>query len=157
MKFTIKYLFLLWLAVSMQAAFGQSDGYVENKGQWPANVTHKFNLPSGHFWLEKGGWSLSFMDADQRANALHALHQQPIDTSATLVHGHRLKVRWAYSNAAPEVISKDASKAYYNYFLGSDQSKWANRVHGYKQVIHKGIYPGIDVILDESHHSPKMT
>jgi gliding motility-associated-like protein len=156
-KFTIKYLFLLWFAVSMQAAFGQSDGYVENKGQWPANVTHKFQLPSGDFWLEKGGWSLSFMDADQRSNALHALHQQPFDSSATLVFGHRLKVRWAYSNAAPEVISKDVSKTYYNYFIGSVQSKWTNRVHGYKQVIHKGIYPGIDVILDESHHSPKMT
>ncbi len=89
-KFTLKHLFLLWFAVSLQAAFGQSNGYVENKGQCSDNVTHKFNLPSGDFWLDKGGWSLSFMDADQRSNALHALHQQPVDSSATLVFGHRL-------------------------------------------------------------------
>ena len=35
----------------------------------------------------------------------------PLIPRLLLVLGHRLKVRWAYSNAAPEVISKDASKS----------------------------------------------
>ena len=157
LKSTFKYLILICFVVHLQASFAQSNGFIENKGQWPFNVTHKLAISTGDFWLEKGGWSISWMDANQRTEALHALHHQLIDASATMVKGHRIKVRWLYSNAMPKVQSNEPSSEYYNYFIGNDESKWASGVRGFKRVIHKGIYPGIDVILDEVNGWPKMT
>ena len=45
--------------------------------------------------------------------------------------------------SSPE--GKGKSIGYYNYFLGSDSSKWAQHVGLYKEMLVKNIYKGIDV------------
>jgi gliding motility-associated-like protein len=153
----LKYLFLLWVFMSSGLAVAQSGGFVENKGQWPSVATHKLALPSGDFWLERTGWSVSWMDPMQREYALHALHHSVVDSNELNVNGHVLKVNWLYANALPDIQHFDSSKAYFNYFIGNDPNHWATKTRAYQSVEMLGVYRGIDVIVEQSGQWPKIT
>ena len=148
-------LLVLSAVFSSILAEAQSSGFIENKGQWNAAVTHKLRVNGGDFWLERGGWSLSLMNSQQRESALHAIHDD--SETSSLVDGHIIKVRLLRSNARPIVRSLHQKPEYHNYFIGNDSASWKGHVGLFDKVIHERIYPGIDMHVSAINDQPKIT
>ncbi len=121
---------------------GQGSAFIKNQGQWDASVSHRFPLNNGDLWLDEGGWSLSVMHAEQREEALHALHGEI--GASTLVQGHVLKVRLKESQKPDNIQNSEERSAYHNYFIGNDKSKWQGHVPLFDRVQFSHIYAGID-------------
>jgi gliding motility-associated-like protein len=57
-------------------------------------------------------------------------------------------VTWVNSNANVQVIASDAASDYHNYGMYAADGKTSysiNKVQGYKKLVYKNLYPGIDV------------
>ena len=134
---------------------GQGSAFIKNQGQWDASVSHRFPLNNGDLWLDEGGWSLSVMHAEQREEALHALHGEI--GASTLVQGHVLKVRLKESQKPDNIQNSEERSAYHNYFIGNDKSKWQGHVPLFDRVRFSHIYAGIDLEVESENGRPKMT
>lgn len=144
---------LLFLAVS-KWGFAQHDAFISNLGQWDDQVTYRYRLSNGDFWLEKTGWTLTVLDEEQMEEAMHVLHGEP---GSTEVDGHIIKAHLIGSDATPEHAGAKEFSTYHNYFIGNDRSKWKGHVPLYHEVTYNEVYPHIDLNITSDHGHPKMT
>ena len=147
-------------------AMGQQLEFVENKGQWPAEVTFKGNLNNGDFALLKDGYKVVLHNsADMQAiyesyhghshgntSGDHHHHSSnktaapaPVNTDRLTLRSHAYKVRFLYANPNPNIIPEKPQPTYNNYFIGNDPAKWAGNCKIYNAVTYQNMYPGIDV------------
>jgi len=114
---------------------------IENKGQWPKGVVFRANMDGGKLWVLENKMIFHLQDY----SAMHKAHamKTPGFTSETiketLVH-----LNFVGSKKATIVEKSNPTDYYYNYFIGSDKSKWASDVHGYESAVMKEFYSGID-------------
>ncbi|MEW6744914.1 MAG: SBBP repeat-containing protein [Planctomycetota bacterium] len=54
-----------------------------------------------------------------------------------------------FEGASPDVVIEgcDELQGKYNYFLGSDPSKWRTNVASYESIRYRGLYPGVDMVV----------
>lgn len=121
-------------------AFGQ-EGFVENLGQWPDHVDYKLNIPGGQLWCEEEGLTFQLIDP-----IIHKfLHPTDVKSKPPAVldtHVYKLHFEDAdMGNGSGE----EQSQAYYNYFLGADESRWASKAFSYSKLRYQDIYPNIDL------------
>ena len=123
---------------------------IENKGQWESQVLFKAAIPSGTIFITKQGISYALYDE----NALHKRDhdRQNID----VINRHNLKVDFVNSNPNSSIIKEQQSSEYYNYFIGNDQSKWANHCYAYEKVTFKNIYSNTDLEFVAQENSFKL-
>jgi len=110
---------------------------MENKGQWPANVLFKADLPIGNLFIEKNQLTYLFVDKE-------ATHELQHGKDIKKVHFHSVKVKYNNANPFPGIEKLEPTQEYYNFFVG-DNSKHATNVKAYKKVVISSIYPGIDL------------
>ncbi|MFD2786982.1 DUF7948 domain-containing protein [Hymenobacter rubripertinctus] len=128
--------------------------FVENKGQWPAQVRYQAELPGGRLYLTPTGFTYSFLDPA----GLRALsHHQEAPASAPLqpappapVRGHAYTVTFEGGSSRATLQPAQPTAGLRNYFLGSTPREWASAVRGYRQVRYAGVYPGIEVQVYEN-------
>ena len=60
-------------------------------------------------------------------------------------------VRMAFEDARDDVTLEggDRQPGRYNFFLGDDRSKWRSEVPAYSQVLYRGLYDGVDLLVRE--------
>lgn len=130
--------------------------FVKNKGQWPAYILYKADLPNGQAIVTKEGMLTGIFDA----SSLQALSQYSIDKKEwqkdktlgqpapikPIIKGHGWKMRFAGSNptAQQQITQMGESSDYYNY-LGTANGKSVTHVHSYTEVVYKEVYKGVDV------------
>jgi gliding motility-associated-like protein len=127
--------------------------FIQNKGQWEGNILFAADIPSGRIFLERDRLTYAFSDTrDLHERMFERKPGEPIDS---MLDCHAFSVRFAGAQQPEAVVGEDKLAAYYNYFIGSDPSKWAGEVPLYQQVRYKNLYPGIDFVMYAQAHTIK--
>ncbi len=133
---------LLFLLVSGPAIAAPTGiVFVQNRGQWPAEVLFRADLPGGFLFLKKNSLHYVFYDAKMVADR----HTAVSGATPALLRAQGVQVRFAGSADAPVIASKQPSETLFNYFLGSDSTRWAGNAPAFGEVIYHDLYPGIDL------------
>jgi len=114
--------------------------FIENKGQWNSQAMFLTRSAGLNAWVTKEGIVYDFFRIE-KAERLYipgnSGQHDPIRRS-----GHVVYMKFSESLNS-HTVGTDQQEAYYNYFLGSDASKWAENVQTYSSVTAEDIYPGI--------------
>jgi hypothetical protein len=131
--FTVLFVMFFFLATSQNT-------FIENKGQFPAAVISKTNLPSGALYIEKAKLTYAFYNGGQLADIHDGL------ATEHSVDAHAYSVSFLNANTDPNIELEGESSFFENYYLG-DKLSWASGVKSYTSQIQKNIYKGIDLYL----------
>ena len=112
--------------------------FIQNKGQWPSQVQYKAEIPGGSFWIQNNGFAYQLFDTtvfipDHKPQALP-------ETVTTLFFLQQLEN--AELNQAEE---DDELPGYFNYYLGSDSTKWSDHVKRFQNINFQNVYEGINL------------
>ena len=125
------------------------NGFKENKGQWAFPYKYRYRQGSFFVFLEERGWFYYLTPpppphdhVGESADA-HGSSSGRLEGSQP-VHGIRLSF---VSAGSPTLSANRPYKAYYNYFLGNDSSRWASRVRSFRSVWYCDMYDAVDVEL----------
>jgi hypothetical protein len=137
-------------------ANAENISFLENKGQWPAHVLYKADLPGAQMLATPQGMMVGMYDSESLHEYHEFLHREEEYrkgeiTKAELgtasgVKGHGWRINFLNGNVATKesIERKGQSKEYYNFLIG-DASKHATNIHGYSEIVYKNVYNGIDV------------
>jgi len=161
--------FIATLITNIQVSQAQYIDFVENKGQWNSKVNFTGELNGGAFYLQKNGYKVLLnSDEDWRRIAEYysghsdaaisnqklpyidpkhdtTAHNSTVNNSNLILHSHAYEVTFIGANPNPQIVPDRQADTYNNYFIGSDQTKWATGCKIYQAVVYKDMYPGIDV------------
>ena len=155
MNISIKILRCLIICCSFLLATADANAqieFIQNKGQWDSQVEYKGDFSSGSFFLEKQGFTVvlhNTADLKKVADRLHGTNLLTTGDAPVVLNSFAYKVNFLGSNVSTRLGAAGAPEkiqAYHNnYFIGSDQSKWASDCKIAQAVSYKNIYPNIDV------------
>ncbi len=155
-------LFILIVAFATTAMAGQcvSCGELimkQNKGQWESNVLYKTEMKNGAVFFEPNCITFNLFDTRDiiRIKGDHHRLENYTPTIDYSMNFHAFKMKLVNANPHPVIKGNDAIKEYFNYFIGSDKSKWAGKVPAFKQVQYDGIYDGIQLNILSTGQSLK--
>ncbi|MCX6156152.1 MAG: SBBP repeat-containing protein [Candidatus Kapabacteria bacterium] len=119
-------------------------GFVENKGQWDANIKFVCKMSDMNIIVTEDGICYDYF-----------LNLQNSDESADKIRtGQVIKLVSANVNKMT-AIGKTALETVKNYFIGNETSKWATNVHEYNNVLLQNFYDKIDLNLRFDNKSPR--
>lgn len=130
--------------------------FVENKGQWDAQVRFQFKSGGKTLWLTDAGIVFDNLRAKSEQTRVdgHAALQGPrippsLPDQAVGSTYDRLVFCEDFigANGTPTVEPIDVQPGEYNYLTGSDPKGWHTGVPGYAGVIFHNVWDGIDVRL----------
>ena len=114
--------------------------FVQNRGQWPAGVLFRADIPGGYLFLKQN--SLHYVFYDSKAVADH--HAKGVPVSDTIrAHGVAVELLGSQSVNMPEGRHKTGPTL--NYFLSKNPDQWVGDAPAFGEVIYSSIYPGIDL------------
>ena len=122
--------------------------FIENKGQWDEEVQYLARMGGMDAWVTSTGITYDFYRLEetkndlQPENLLNAPHKERLGKNFKR-HGHVVKMQFLNVFANVHATATDKKSGYYNYFIGSDPSRWASFVPLYGEAQLKNIYSGI--------------
>ncbi len=119
----------------------KSSNLLENKGQWPSPVLFQSSIDGGKVWVQQNKFVYHLQDY----SSMHENHINFDVNAGKEIREHLVHLNFVGSNQISSIEKHDESSFYFNYFKGSDRSKWASNVHSYGNSILKNIYNGIDL------------
>jgi len=126
--------------------------FVENKGQWPAAVTHQAQLPGATVWCEKGAILIDRYDG----SAIDHLHDaSSVGRPNPTVRHHALRLQFIGANNTGRAEGIEGRPGVYNFFQGSDPKKWASGANAYNAILSHDLYPGVDLGLQRAEKGLK--
>ena len=119
----------------------QGHEFVQNKGQWPADVQFMAKDGAAKIWMgqDRFLYQLTDFSALEKAH-----HEQKILENPSLT-SRLVQQRFKGVNPHAQAMGHKPAKHAYNFFLGSDSSRWASGVGAYGEVGYQDYYPGIDM------------
>lgn len=142
-------------ALASEKTDNESLKFIENKGQWDNQVLYAADIPGGRMFLTMAGITYAITDASAISNMFH--HGEDEHAAArtmdngNLIEIQRVDVTFLEANEKSRVTASKASSEYYNYFLGKDPTRWAERCTAFTEIIYEDLYPGIDLKLYSSN------
>jgi PKD repeat protein len=137
-------LLIFCITIKVTANSGDTRPYhfVENKGQWPAEVRFRADLEGGKLWVMQDRLRFQWYDGSVFRHA----HDHPKDhTSAdSLVHIHAYDVVFVNGNAQGFTREQQATFLS-NYFYGNDIR--VSNARAYESITLEDIWPGINLRL----------
>ncbi|MBX2959109.1 MAG: SBBP repeat-containing protein [Flavobacteriales bacterium] len=123
--------------------------FIENKGQWAADVLYLTRIGGLDAWITKKGINYTFykleeINQEQSSNRELEMPDKFEQKDYNII-GHRVLMNLIGSNLEVIPEGKDKQTAYYNYFIGNDDNKHASNVGLYKEALVKDVYIGIDM------------
>lgn len=128
--------------------------FVENKGQWEANILYKADL-SGNGWLFLESGNVTYLFLEEKDH--HDHHDEKERIMGKVRHdgaegqevekGHVYKVQWKKSNPFPEITAEQSYGHHSNFFLGNLSENWKSEVKSWKTVKYHQLYDNIDFQL----------
>ncbi|HEX9955892.1 MAG TPA: PKD domain containing protein, partial [Fibrella sp.] len=117
--------------------------FIENKGQWAADILFRADLPGGFLFLKKSGLHYVFYDTRETARR----HAAPASTEPILptVRAHGVGVSLLNQTGTGPIKGINPVGTSFSYFTGNDQSHWVGGVRGFPEVIYQDVYPGINL------------
>lgn len=151
----ITILFLATLSLSAQIAKNpqkvlensQSNFFIENKGQWDSQILYLSRIEGMNVWITNSGVVYDYFkvenDNKQGQNTDLPFRGKEDERNNIRISGHVIRMDFVGANTNPQYSGIDKKEAYYNYFTGNDQSKWASFISLYSEAEVDGIYDGI--------------
>src|SRR5882762_2487604 len=123
--------------------------FVENKGQFDSRVKFRASNRGKTLWLIKKGIAFDFLRsksvlADSPASELIPWKDKP---SIPEIDRYVIQQDFVAANKGVVIETKGSQKEAYNYFSGSDSTKWQTNVHGYSEIVYHDVWDGVDVRL----------
>ncbi|HSK11741.1 MAG TPA: PKD domain-containing protein [Phnomibacter sp.] len=135
--------------------------FVENKGQWPAEVHFTGRLNTGALFLTPIGYKVLQYQADEYRHVLNDvsghgfLHQATAvkklaangaqQNDVATIRSHAYHVRFGGGDPKAVAVPERRLPGYSNYYIGNDASRWASQVYGFEAVTYRQMYRGVDV------------
>jgi hypothetical protein len=142
-------LILSWVTLNAQDS---NIKFIENKCQWDESVKFVAKVPGGFFQSKSGELDYILLDLNKAEEYHYRTHEKTeesdfhVDDELT-IDGYRFNVSLVGANFNSEIVGVNKSSEYYNYFLGSDLSRWQGDVSAYNEIIYSEIYAGIDLMI----------
>lgn len=141
---------LLSLLLAATSMFSQQNmRFIENKGQWPSEVTHRAELPGAFVWVERGAVVVDRYDAEHIARSHANIHFDPTTDNGGMLKHHAVRLRFLNADSTAEVSAALPVSGSYNYFVGNDPKRWARNAEAHAQVTLHNVSPGCDAIFRE--------
>jgi hypothetical protein len=147
-NFLFSFLFFFFQLPASQAN-AQELKFIPNKNQWPSEVQFVSPIPGGRMILKPG--MIAYHFRDYQASTSSHLHLNEIipdgagEEIPTSTREHLVHVNFVGANTSSIPVATGKSKAYFNFYLDGDPSKWASEVYGYEEVKYSSFYDGIDL------------
>lgn len=141
-----KNLFFLFLFISVFGISqnGRAYKFIENKGQWDSEVQFKSDIEGGYLYFQENELVYDFYSQSQLESYFHAHHEKEPRKDFDRLNCHSYRVEFLGGNTK-HIESIDEQVTFYNYFVGTDKSKWASRVKSYESIRYVSIYKNIDL------------
>ena len=130
--YIIKGALLLAAILSPIFSLGQDKStirFIENKGQFNDQTDFQLKTNAGDIYLE--GSTMTYCLYDK--SLFTDIHHEKIAIEEAVFEGHAYKVH-SLNAQQTNIVKELKSKEYYNYYIGSDKSKWASEVRVFNQV-----------------------
>lgn len=140
------------MAQDLDHSHSHLHAFLENKGQWPDPVLFKTKFQGGNLWVQQRKMVFHLLDFSE----LQRVHGKPTDkpgdaeVKQALVH-----LNFIGSNEVAQIEKLHPAKAYYNFFIGNDRTKWASNVQSFGEAVLKEFYNGIDLKIIEDQEQLK--
>ncbi|MGA2298888.1 MAG: SBBP repeat-containing protein, partial [FCB group bacterium] len=132
--------------------------FIENKGQWDAEVKYLAKLKGMYCWITAKGIVCDIYNKERidnksvlerigigynllENNSKYDFNDNPKEE---IINRNILKMEFIGQDDKFIYDPKYKQESYYNYFIGNDSSKWSSFVPLYKEIVVKNIYNGID-------------
>lgn len=132
------------LAITAYAAPPASGSFIENKGQWPAQVLFAADIPGGKLYVERSRLVYSFYLSQHQHDDGPVKH---IDTNDSTPNAHAFELRFVNGNPWLQAEGYQPSETTFNYWIGDDPSKWVNNARTFEGVELREVYPGVNLKL----------
>lgn len=133
------------LSARFSDAHAQGRGFTENAGQWAGPFYFKSSGAASQVFIEKNALLFHAWDGAAWGEYLEAEHdRKPFNNPGKLRH-HAYRMRFVGANPQSFIEKTHPSPHYYNYYLGSDESRWKSGVHEYETVLVRELYPDVDL------------
>lgn len=125
--------------------------FVENKGQWDAEILYMTSFAGLNAFITKRGIVYDFYelkevkDAKKEIPALNANRSNEPEAPEMEKYGHMIRVNLLGCNDKADPIGKEKSKTYYNYLIANDTAHSRGHVGLYKEVALAKVYDNIDM------------
>ena len=146
------YFLLSWLTLAGIPLLAQSPQvkFIENKCQWPEQVQFGASVQHVFFTINPTGFAYTFIDQGNVAELHQNSHESDQESSVipetdVLISGHHVTTTFMGANRNSKSVPFGKLPAYYNYFLGSDESQWSSNVSAFEGVLFTAFYSGIDL------------
>ncbi|PHR46348.1 MAG: hypothetical protein COA32_10865 [Fluviicola sp.] len=148
--------FILLLLLFPMLLLGQEENWMHpNEGQWDEKILYKVELVQGEFLIEKDKFTYAlhnFSDVYNHAHEDDGSHHEEEELKM-----HTVQSIFKHSSWGGELREERTSDFYRNYFIGSDSTKWAKKVHSIQLLRMIDFYPGIDLIIETKPESIKYS
>lgn len=146
MHFFLTYFLSLLTYLTCLSAPGEAPSgivFVENRGQWAADILFRADLPGGFLFLKTSGLHYVFYDTRETARR----HAAPMTTDPVLptVRAHGVGVSLLNQISTGRVEGINPVGTSFSYFMGTDPARWAGGVRGFPEVVYHDVYPGINL------------
>ncbi len=117
-----------------------SPSFIENRGQWPAEVRFRYQQGPAIAWMHDDGLTLVLRrDGSPRRVAPERGPHAP-DAEAGVA------LRWTFEGAAGSLRGDRRQVAQHSFFIGNDPGRWTSGAPSFARAVQHGLRPGIDLV-----------
>ena len=148
--YTILFLLLSFLTLSARKPADTLSArrweFVQNLGQWDANVRFVARTNSGSLFFEHNALTVTQLHPQQLHDFYEAKHEgKPI--ASTLMDAAAYRVNFLDANAEATVTGAEPYSHHYNYFIGRNPKHWASNVPIFNELKYNQLYEKIDLLF----------
>lgn len=143
MRTLFSLLIFLWTVPSFShgLSVGQPQVFIENKGQWPSQVSFMSQIPGGYFFVSNHAFRTILFKSVKR----HGGSEIASKTKDYLLAAHCFEAEFIGGNSSRIISNSDPVTTRFNFFLGNDPSKWGTLARAFPEIEMKDLYAGVDV------------
>lgn len=147
------------LALGCGVASAASTGFIENRGQIDERVFFYAGCPAGAVFFTGDGLVLDLRESTtfpatvceeadrERARSLPACLGKP-----PACRGRAVRLRFNGASGTSAVLGRDPTGSRFHFFLGNDPAAWVMDARSFREVLYRGVWPGIDLAF---HAAPE--
>jgi hypothetical protein len=134
-----------------------ASGFIENRGQVDPTVAYYATGSGAGVYFTPEAVVLDLVQPPEAGEevsspAHHARGGRAAEQESTprSRKGCAIWIRFEGADPAPAIEGRDRLSARYNYFLGNDPTRWRTDVPAYEEIVYRGLWLGIDLVLRQN-------
>lgn len=140
-------MFLLLASFHASAHEGDSHGapieFIRNEGQWKGPFAYRATFGNVDLFLEKNAFTYLVGAADNYEKQHQLKYGGAKEPMPMKYHAYRMRMIGANTNT--DIKASKPQSHYYNYYYGSDASKWKDFIYPNLSLDYENIYNGVDL------------